>query len=177
MPNRIWLLLLTPFLWAAKCETPVAKPLVPGKVIEHKGHRLGIYNFEQLSPLFERQNDTTYIINFWATWCKPCLEELPAFTQAAEKFAGEKVQFFFVSLDMPRHLKSRLIPYLNQNPLPGKVLVLDDVNMNEWIPKVDEDWGGAIPVTYVYRGKQNWFHEGMVEFATLQNVVENIKSD
>ena len=68
-------------------------------------------NFEDLEPLFNRQTDTTYVINFWATWCKPCVEELPYFEQLFAEHKEEKLKVLLVSLDFPRQLESKLVPF------------------------------------------------------------------
>jgi len=132
-------------------------------------------NFDQIEPLFSKQNDTTYVINFWATWCKPCVEELPYFQQLHEKYAGQKVKVILVSLDFERQIKTKLIPFLKENNLGPEVALLLDGNENEWIDRVDPSWGGAIPVTVIYRGKQRIFHgEQYASYEELQSNLEDL---
>lgn len=77
-------------------------------------------NFDGLAPFLSKKNDTTYVVNFWATWCRPCVEELPYFLEAEEKFKGQKVKFIMVSMDFPKMLESRLKPFLQKINYPGK---------------------------------------------------------
>jgi thiol-disulfide isomerase/thioredoxin len=107
-------------------------------------------NFKEFEPYLQKNNDTLYVINFWATWCVPCREELPAFQEAYEKFTGQKVKIFLVSLDFPNQVDSRLIPFIKANNLKPEVILLDDPRQNEWIDKVDPQWTGAIPFTVIY---------------------------
>ncbi|MFT5167540.1 MAG: thiol-disulfide isomerase/thioredoxin, partial [Saprospiraceae bacterium] len=65
-------------------------------------------NFEALVPLFEKQNDTTYVINFWATWCKPCVAELPYFEELHNRYKGKKVKVLLISLDFPNQIEKKL---------------------------------------------------------------------
>ncbi len=106
--------------------------------------------FEDLEPAFHFQNDTTYVINFWATWCKPCLKELPYFEDLDSVYQNEKVKVVLVSLDFPKQIESQLIPYVIKNNLKSKVVVLLDGKYNNWIDRVSPEWSGAIPTTYIY---------------------------
>ncbi|MDN5291059.1 MAG: hypothetical protein PWQ06_1298 [Anaerophaga sp.] len=65
------------------------------------GQNITEMNFKHFEPLLHRNNDTTYVIKFRATWCKPCVEEIPEFLKAASDLEDEKVKFVFVSLDFP----------------------------------------------------------------------------
>ncbi len=114
-------------------------------------------NFDDLKYIFEQQNDTTYVINFWATWCKPCVEELPFFEVLHEEFAGEKMRVILVSLDFPNKLDTKLVPFINEHQLSSEVMVLTDDRYNEWIDWIDSDWEGSIPVTIVYNKKDKKF--------------------
>lgn len=113
--------------------------------------------FDEIEPLFRQQGDTTYVINFWATWCKPCIEELPYLEElnAARKEAPTKV--VLVSLDFPQHLESKLIPFIEKKKLESEVEVLLDGSYNDWIDKVSSDWSGAIPATYIYKNNKHVF--------------------
>ena len=111
--------------------------------------------FSSLEPLFRIQNDTTYVINFWATWCKPCLEELPYFEAFNAEIRDEKVKVILISLDFPKQLNSRLLPFVEKKQLKSQVIALLDGKYNDWIDKVSPKWSGAIPVTYIYKGRQN----------------------
>ncbi len=115
-----------------------------------------IYNkFEGLEPLFGFDNDTTYVVNFWATWCKPCIKELPYFEEFNSKHENEKVKVVLVSLDFPKQVESNLVPFVRKKQLQSKVVVLLDGKYNDWIDKVSPNWSGAIPATYIYKGAQN----------------------
>ena len=123
--------------------------------------------YDSLPQLQERvrQNDknTTLVINFWATWCKPCVEELPSFDELSQRYAGQNVQVLLVSLDFKSKLKTGFIPFLLAHNLKSEVILFADQDVNTWIPRIHEAWDGAIPATIVLRGSTKMFHTGKFE--------------
>lgn len=106
--------------------------------------------FDQVASLFQQQSDTTYVINFWATWCKPCREELPYLQQLAKEEADKKVVVLLISLDTEDGAITRIPPFLQQvaPTLPAIVLTDEDP---AWGKIVDRVWTGNLPTTIIYR--------------------------
>lgn len=121
--------------------------------------QIKVYNFEEFQPLTQQQNDTTYVINFWATWCIPCVKELPAFDQLNREYQGKKFKMILVSMDFGKDVVKRVDAYRKKKNLSPEVVILDDPDSNSWIPKIDKDWSGAIPATIIYRGNKWAFYD------------------
>ena len=119
-----------------------------------QGALVEVMNFSELEPLLHRNDDFTYVINFWATWCAPCVKELPYFEEALSAYKGDNVKVILVSLDFPNHLEDKLIPFIEKRGLKSEIILLDDPAENTWIPAIDESWSGALPATLIYN-KQN----------------------
>lgn len=132
-----------------------------------------IYNaFEDITPLFEQQNDTTYVINFWSTWCAPCVKELPYFEELNAQYAPQKVKVLLISLDFPKQLETKLKPFLKKHNLQSELFVLTDPDANSWVNAVNPEWSGAIPATVIYKGAKKEFYEKSFEdLAELEAVV------
>jgi len=130
-------------------------------------------DFAGLEHLLQQSNDTVYVINFWATWCKPCIEELPAFEQLNREYAGQKVKVILVSLDFPNRYNDQLLPFIEEHDVRSQVLHLTEVNANNWIDRVDPAWSGAIPATLVYKGNDREFYEQKLSYQELKTIVEN----
>ncbi|MEQ8707063.1 MAG: TlpA disulfide reductase family protein [Phaeodactylibacter sp.] len=113
--------------------------------------------FDNIAPLLAQNNDTTYVVNFWATWCKPCVQELPYFIEMSEKYARQPVRILLVSLDFPAQLQSRLVPFVEERNIKPLVAVLLDGKYNDWIDRVSPEWTGAIPATLIYKGTNRHF--------------------
>ncbi len=119
------------------------------------------------------QRGRVVLINFWATWCKPCVEELPYFERLHEAFDGEKLRVVLVSLDFERDLETKLKDFVDKRGLQSDVLVLLDGNYNNWIDRVDPEWGGAIPVTVIYNAqKREFVGEQLPGYEELRHLVE-----
>lgn len=132
-------------------------------------------NFDDMAYVFSQSTDTVYVVNFWATWCKPCIAEMPYFERLAKSFSTEKMKIVLVSLDFKEQLETRLLPYLEKNEMPGEVMLLADPNANYWIDKVNPEWGGAIPVTLVYRGDRREFTgRAFASYEELERIVKSM---
>lgn len=132
------------------------------------------FNFKQFEPYLHKTNDTVYVVNFWASWCVPCREELPAFEKVREKYSGKKVKILLVSLDFPNQVNSRLLPFIHKNQIRSEIILLDDPNQNQWIDKVDPKWSGALPFTQIYRKDFRESYERSFRFNELDSII-NLK--
>lgn len=124
--------------------------------------------FPQMDSLLQESGKEILVVNFWATWCKPCVAELPSFDSLAAS-GRDDLRFLFISLDFKSQLKSKLVPFLEQRKFPGPVFLLNEPDYNSWINRVDPRWQGSIPATLVLNkmtGKRV-FHEGSVTSAEL----------
>ncbi len=132
-------------------------------------------SFEDMEWIFNHQNDTTYVINFWATWCKPCVEELPFFIELDNTYRSQKVKLILVSLDFKKQIEKKLIPFIEKHNLQPEVVVLTDPDSNKWIPKVADEWSGSIPATLVYNKTHRSFYEQSFEsFEELNLILKSI---
>lgn len=127
------------------------------------------YTYNELKPLLEKNDNKTYVINFWATWCAPCVKELPAFEKLNENFSSKNVEVLLVSLDFPNHIESKLIPFLKKKKLNSNVIVLNDIDEDTWIKAIDANWTGAIPATLIYNKTKRKFYEQSFDYQTLEN--------
>jgi thiol-disulfide isomerase/thioredoxin len=139
-----------------------------------KNKKIRTMNFGQLEPYLHQQNDTLYLVNFWATWCVPCRKELPSIEKVGAKYSNKKFRILLVSLDIPNELEKRVVPFIHSNQIKSEVILLDDPNQNEWIDKVDSKWSGEIPFTIIYgrHFRQSYAHS--FNFQELDSII-NLK--
>ena len=114
---------------------------------------------DSLLSLFKAK-DKPRIINFWATWCKPCVEEMPYFHRADSLLNqnGTKLEFVFVSFDRMRDT-ARVKQKIESAGIPGKHYIVSSQDAGLLIDAVDTAWGGSLPAT--------WFVFEQLKFAHL----------
>lgn len=118
--------------------------------------KIPVYKIDKLLSRIEKNNDTLYIVNFWATWCKPCVQELPDFEKINADYKNQKVKVILVTLDFKEELKKRVIPFIKKNKYTTEVILLDEVD-GSFIDKVSKDWSGAIPATLLIKNNKKEF--------------------
>ncbi|MBK9248934.1 MAG: TlpA family protein disulfide reductase [Ignavibacteria bacterium] len=132
-----------------------------------------VINFQELEREWTTSGDTIVVLNFWATWCKPCVEELPEYEKLNTWIEGKKVKLLLVSLDFKKDISKQLKPFIKRKKLKSRVVLLDAGNPNAWIDRISPEWSGAIPATVIINHKKNSkdFREKQCSFEELQTIV------
>lgn len=114
------------------------------------------------------------VYNMWATWCAPCVKEMPLFESANEHFSN--VDVILVSIDDVDLLESRVKPFVKKRGINSKVVLLNETDFNEIIPKISEQWSGAIPATLMVdcRNGQRHFFEKEFKEGELKSKIQDI---
>ena len=128
------------------------------------GQNVEIIKFPQLEQLIQQEGEEVQVINFWATWCAPCIKELPYFEKARENYSKE-IKVHLVSLDFAEQVE-KVNRFVTRKDLKSHLYLLDEVDYNSWIDKVDKSWTGAIPATLIINpktGKRKFVESEMKE--------------
>jgi thiol-disulfide isomerase/thioredoxin len=115
--------------------------------------KVTVINFTKLETIINKRDNKLYVVNFWATWCRPCVMELPDFMEVNKIYhKNPKFKMILVSLDLAKEAETIVQSFLVKNKMNVEVYLLDDnKRMNQWIPAIDSKWSGAIPATVFYR--------------------------
>ncbi len=104
--------------------------------------------YPALERMLKQSKDTVLVVNFWATWCKPCIEELPYFEKISKKYEGTKVKVVLINLDVIKDLNTKVKPFVTKNKIKSSgIYLLDEPDYNSWIDLVSPDWSGSLPFT------------------------------
>ena len=119
-------------------------------------------------------NTNIQVYNFWATWCAPCIRELPQFETINEKYSN--IDVTLISVDDVDLLESKVIPFLNKREINSRVMLLDEVDFNDIIDRIDKNWSGAIPITLIVDCSKNkrYFFEKAFEENELDETIKEI---
>lgn len=135
-----------------------------------------VWKIEDLEKRVKNNSDTTYIVNFWATWCAPCVKELPAFDTIQTNHSTDKIKVILVSLDFAEDVNKKVVPFIQKKKVKSEVVLLDEINGNYFIPKISAQWTGALPGTWIINQKKSIdrFFEKTVTVAFLNNELQTI---
>lgn len=120
-----------------------------------KAQSVEVIKYPDLAKLISVPSEKNKVINFWATWCRPCVKELPQFLDLYEKYNSENLELSLISFDFVEDLDNKLIPFLTKKNIKAKVYLLDETDYNSFIDKVDPTWSGAIPATLMVASESN----------------------
>ncbi|TDX09825.1 AhpC/TSA family protein [Flavobacterium sp. S87F.05.LMB.W.Kidney.N] len=129
-----------------------------------------LLNINQLNERIKNGKDSTYVVNFWATWCAPCIKELPHFEKLKAEHKSEKLAVLLVSLDFKSKLESNVIPFVKRKNLKNEVFLLNESSPQEFIDRIDPSWSGSIPATLFIKNDKRKFVE--TEFTYEQLLTE-----
>ena len=134
-----------------------------------------VVKWPTLEAYINQKNDKIKVINFWATWCRPCMEELPYFEKIHKQYQDKNIEVLLVSLDQAS-MKDKVKASLEKNNITAKVVLLDEVDFNKWINRVDTTWSGAIPATLIITKNNNskQFYEKEFSFQELDNLIHSL---
>ena len=130
-------------------------------------------DYNGLKPHLNKTENKLYVVNFWATWCAPCVKELPYFEEMGQKYKDKNIEVLLVSLDFPKQKEKKLIPFINRKHLQSQVILLDDTNEQVWIKDISENWTGAIPATLIYNKNKRKFYEKSFTKEELETEIQS----
>jgi thiol-disulfide isomerase/thioredoxin len=130
-----------------------------------------------LKKMMEEKGDGIRVVNFWATWCGPCIKELPLFEKLTlENRPNVKVTLVSMDLDLDPN-PDKVYRFIARKQLQSQVLLLDEKNPNEWISQIDQQWSGALPATIIINQKtgQRKFIEKELHEGDLEKLIDELQ--
>lgn len=150
-----------------------------GQVSENTGQmpeNVRIVNLSELKALMSGPSENVLVINFWATWCAPCIQELPMLEEL--NASAPDVDVLLVSMDLDLDPDpQKVYRFVVRWQLKSQVLLLDEPDPNSWIDRVEPSWSGALPATLIihpHTGKRI-FVEGQLKEGELQDMLDRIR--
>lgn len=118
--------------------------------------------------------DEVLVINFWATFCKPCVAEIPSFIAITNKYKDNKVKLLLVSLDLPSFYPKKIADFAKKHQFNTHIVWLDETNADYFCPKVDAKWSGSIPATLIVNTKTGYrqFFEEEIEAPVFEEALK-----
>lgn len=133
--------------------TPTTQRLSPAeaaKLYPKAGETRLVESRGEIEKLLSNHGADLLVVNFWATWCGPCVEELPYFIRLANSHPTERVRVLGLSADFADQLETTVIPFLKSREVPYSNVVLWLDNPEDAISLVSDEWSGVLPATFFY---------------------------
>jgi thiol-disulfide isomerase/thioredoxin len=105
---------------------------------------------KDLDELKESLKGKVVLINFWATWCAPCVKEFPDLVKLYNNYKDKDFKLIFISTDVPEEVNSKVIPFLKKNDVDFTTYFNNFSKPEDLIDYIDKSWEGAVPSTYIY---------------------------
>ena len=139
----------------------------------HAQVQFSIIDFPTFEKMTQETSDKIRVFNFWATWCAPCVKEMPYFQRVQEE--DNEIELVFISMDDGRK-PERVTNFMERRNISSPVYLLNDIDYNKWIDKVSPNWSGAIPATlFIKPNGERSFHEGEVSYEELKSMINKLK--
>lgn len=132
------------------------------------------WKITDIEKLMQASDSNVLVINFWATFCKPCVAEIPSFIKTVEKYKKESVKLILVSVDLPSYYPKKIAAFAKEHHFNTNISWLNETNADYFCPKIDADWSGAIPATLILNKKTGYrfFIEGEISEAVFEETIK-----
>lgn len=134
-----------------------------------------LLSLNQLEQRISLGNDSVYVINFWATWCGPCVKEIPNFDKLQSFYQNKPLKVIFISVDFKSKLEKVLIPFVKRNQIQSEVYLLNEQSEQDYIDRVSKNWSGSLPATLIINRQKGTrdFYEQEFTYEQLEKTYLN----
>jgi peroxiredoxin len=141
---------------------------------QNKAGAIALLKPAEFAKLREQSRGQVLVVNFWATWCGPCVAEFPEFVMLDEKYRSKGVRIIAISADEPAELQSKVVPFIRKQQARFEVYVQDVDDPEEMIRQIGSEWSGALPATFVYdkEGRLSYSSLGIIDRDKLTAALE-----
>lgn len=123
-----------------------------------------LLSLDQLEKRIELGKDTVFVVNFWATWCAPCVKEIPNFVKLNTTYKAAPLKVILVSLDFKSKLEKVVVPFVKKNQIKLEVYLLNEKSEQDYIDRISKNWAGSLPATLVINKQKGFRHFFEQEF-------------
>ncbi len=114
------------------------------------------------------------LVNFWATWCVPCMEEFPAFLRLRREWGDKGLTVLLVSIDDQRDTATHMRPFLQRTGVDFPVYIKQKGNDEGFINGIDARWSGALPATFIY-DREGRRVQRLIDQQTFEGLLRRLK--
>ena len=134
-----------------------------------------LLSLNQLEQRLSLGKDTVFVINFWATWCAPCVKEIPNFDKLQSFYQDKPLKVILISVDFKSKLEKVVAPFVKRNQIKSEVYVLNEQSEQDYIDRVSKQWSGSLPATLIINRQKGIrdFYEQEFTYEQLEKIYLN----
>jgi len=114
-----------------------------------KPQKINSWKITDVVNYYSKKSDTVYVVSFWATFCRPCVGEIPFIQDITKKYSNKKVKLLLVSLDLPGYYPNKISSFAKKNGINADIVWLNETDADYFCNMIDKKWGGSIPATVI----------------------------
>jgi thiol-disulfide isomerase/thioredoxin len=114
-----------------------------------KPQKMASWKITDVVNYYSKKTDSVYVISFWATFCKPCIAEIPFIQDITKKYADKKVKLLLVSLDLPGYYPVKIESFAKRTGITADIVWLNETDADYFCNMIDKKWAGSIPATII----------------------------
>jgi len=174
VPRPAFLLVLLGFLCACGGQPPPAPAPKHGHASQGA---VSLISAGGIGQWIKDNRGKAVFVNLWATWCPPCVAEMPQLNAFHKSMDPGRVSLLAVSVDDPSRMESTVAPFVKKHGLGFPVRVLDSTSPDELGAALGIEFSGAVPVTVLFSpaGELVRTWEGEVTSETLHAALAGVK--
>lgn len=134
-------------------------------------------NLKDFQKILQDPSDKVLVVNFWATWCAPCIKELPLLEKLHQENSNARVLLVSMDYDLDPDIE-KVVRFQNRKKLQAKILFLTESDPNSWIDKIDKRWSGSLPTTLVIntKTKKSELVQGEIVDGQLEELIRKVNN-
>lgn len=135
-----------------------------------------VVKLPELEKIIKTPSDKIQVINFWATWCGPCVKEMPLIEKVGQERTDIRITLVSMDLELDEN-PDKVFKFAERKQLKSDVLILDAPDPNSWIDKIEKEWNGSLPATIVINTKtgKRVFAGKELKVGELESLIESVK--
>jgi thiol-disulfide isomerase/thioredoxin len=134
-----------------------------------------LLSLNQLENRLSAGKDTVFVVNFWATWCGPCVKEIPNFDKLQSVYQNSPLKVILISVDFKSKLEKVVAPFVKRNQIQSEVFLLNEQSEQDYIDRVSKQWSGSLPATLIINRQKSVrdFYEQEFTWEQLEKIYLN----
>ncbi len=144
-----------------------------------KSQELPSWKITEVEKYIATAKNEVLVINFWATFCKPCVAEIPFFISVKDSMKNDGISLLLVSLDLPSFYPDKIQKFAHKQQFTAPIVWLNETNADYFCPKISPQWSGSIPATLIVNTRTGYraFYEEEMQRTDLESAIKAAKAD